>query len=1346
MVQFGVWRHKIAGIPARSFYALALLAFFFPGESVAQSLFTASSGSPFAAGNYPLSVAAADFNGDGYADLAIPNFYGNDVTVLLSNGSGGFTAASGSPFAVTGLNPISAAVGDFNNDGHPDLAVSTQSFPGKVNVLLGDGAGGFSPASGSPVTVGTFAESVAVGDFNADGLQDLAVANQQDNNVTVLLGDGTGGFSPATGSPFATGTNPQSVVVGDFNQDGHSDVAVANSGSNDITVLLGDGSAGFTQAAGSPFAGGNQPLSIKTADFNGDGRPDLAIADGGGTVTVLLGDGSGGFSSAVGSPFTAGSDTYSVAATDLNGDGYVDLATVNFADNTATVLLGNGSGGFTAAIGSPFSIGANPASVAAGDFNGDGHPDLAMVNSTDNNVTVLLNSAPLLTANPRSLTFYASAGQAASVSIPVSVTSARTGSTYTVSSSQTWLGGSPLSSPTGSTTNVTLSADPTSLTAGTYSGIFHFIAPNFFEATTSVTLNVTNPSGTLTAEAGSPFPAGSVPYSVAAGDFNGDGHQDSAIANVGSNNVTVLLGDGSGGFTEVSGSPFPAGIQPLSIALGDFNKDGHLDLAVANDVSNDVSVLLGNGSGGFTGAHGSPVTVGTNPFSVTVGDFNGDGNPDLATANLASGNVTVLLGNGFGEFFPASGSPFATGQNPISVAVGDFNGDGRPDLATANMGSNTVSVLLGNGSGGFTAASGSPIGVGNQPYLVAVADFNGDGHPDLAVPNNGSNNITVLLGNGTGGFAAASGSPFAVGSGPSSVAVVDIDGDSYPDLAVTNHNETTVTILLGNGAGGFRAASNTFTVGMAPISIATGDLNEDGRPDLAVANANSSNISVLLGAASFTSSTLTTTAASTITPGTAVPLTLTVSNSGTAFNSPRGTATFYDGATSLGTTSLSGSPYTFSATLGAGSHSLKAVYNGNTGSGASTSNTISVTVLQISQSITFNSLPNISFRSTPLTLTAFASSGLPVSFTSLAPSVCNVSSTSVTLLSAGQCTIQASQAGSGAYQAASPVTVTFAIAMATQTISFRIPDHSSSDAPFTLQATASSGLPIIYSVVSGPATISENMLSITGVGAITVQASQAGSSGFSPATATATFNVTLGSPVAISVGGAASYSMGTLAPNSYAVLFGSSFARQSPNGDGTSARELGGVTITITDSAGNSFTPDIFYASFGQTNFVVPAGIASGPATLTIQNANGATSTATFTVAAEAPGLFTADSSGKGAAAAQALIIGAGQRQLQPAYHCSGGSPVTCSPAPIPLTIGTQVHLILYGTGIRGAKGISVTIGGMPATVEYAGPQGQYPALDQVNVLAPPDLAAGKLQLVLTADGVASNPVTVQFQ
>ena len=240
---------------------------------------------------------------------------------------------------------------------------------------------------------------------------------------------------------------------------------------------------------------------------------------------------------------------------------------------------------------------------------------------------------------------------------------------------------------------------------------------------------------------------------------------------------------------------------------------------------------------GFTVGVKLDFATGTNPRSVAIGDLNGDGKPDLVVANYVS-TVSVLLGDGAGGF--GAKTDFATGPGPISVAIGDLNGDGKPDLVVANTTSNTVSVLLGNGAGGFGAKT--DFATGSVPYSVAIGDLNGDGKPDLAVAND-SKTVSVLLGDGAGGFGART--DLATGGNPLSVAIGDLNGDGKLDLAVADFGSNTVLVLLGNGAGGFGAVSG-FATGSGPYSVAIGDLNGDGKLDLAVANTFSNTVSVLL--------------------------------------------------------------------------------------------------------------------------------------------------------------------------------------------------------------------------------------------------------------------------------------------------------------------------------------------------------------------------------------------------------------------------------------------------------------------------------------------------------------------
>jgi hypothetical protein len=270
-----------------------------------------------------------------------------------------------------------------------------------------------------------------------------------------------------------------------------------------------------------------------------------------------------------------------------------------------------------------------------------------------------------------------------------------------------------------------------------------------------------------------------------------------AVANFFGFNVTVLLNDGSAGFSEAPGSPLAAGNVPFSITSGDLDGDGDLDLTVANENDDNVTVLLNDGSAGFSEAPGSPFLVGDEPLSVTAGDLDDDGDMDLAVANFSGDNVTLLLNDGSGSFNEAAGSPFLVGDEPISIAAGDLDGDGDMDLAVANQADDNVTLLLNNGSAVFNAAAGSPIATGNGPFSITTGDLDGDADLDLATANPGGfpDTATVLLNDGSAVFSEAAGSPIVVGGDPFSITSGDLDGDGDLDLALANVFGDNVTVL-----------------------------------------------------------------------------------------------------------------------------------------------------------------------------------------------------------------------------------------------------------------------------------------------------------------------------------------------------------------------------------------------------------------------------------------------------------------------------------------------------------------------------------------------------------------------
>jgi len=351
----------------------------------------------------------------------------------------------------------------------------------------------------------------------------------------------------------------------------------------------------------------------------------------------------------------------------------------------------------------------------------------------------------------------------------------------------------------------------------------------------------------------------SKPSNVAVADLNKDGRLDLIVASEEARTVSVMLGEkGEVPFRAVSTQTITLMESPGEMAVGDVNGDGQLDLALDHHDSYNVTLLFGNGRGGFATAPTSPVVMkqGQHPHThgLGMGDFNGDGKLDLATVNNEDNDISVALGDGRGGFTNASGSPFAVGPSPYPLTLGDVNGDGRLDIV-ANASatgparaqqlatSRALTLLIGDGHGGFKR-NDVPLRTG-QPWFAAVGDLNGDRKPDLVGTHHDQSSLTVVLGDSVGGFRETAGSPVDMGHNVWRAALEDVNGDKRLDVIAAGGDS--VRVMLGDGTGNFKPAPNSpYSTAPGTWRLVVGDVNQDGKPDVVTSNTDSSSVTVLL--------------------------------------------------------------------------------------------------------------------------------------------------------------------------------------------------------------------------------------------------------------------------------------------------------------------------------------------------------------------------------------------------------------------------------------------------------------------------------------------------------------------
>jgi hypothetical protein len=646
---------------------------------------------------------------------------------------------------------------------------------------------------------------------------------------------------------FTTGDNPVAAVAADFNGDGKLDLAVVNQGDNTVSIFLAKPDSTFAPKVDYPV--GTSPMAIVAADFKGDGKMDLAVVNStSNTVSILMGNGDGTFAPQTIVP--VGGAPVGIVAEDFNSDGKIDLAVASSDQNEVDILLGNGDGTFAGET--PIPLGFTPLTLQGGDFNGDGKLDLVTVDYGQEVDVLLSKGDGTFTSNFSS--FFISGGQATVYIAVGDFDGDGILDLLTVTDTE-WqflkgLGNGLFEAPTVvemTFAGFSVADSPIVVADFNRDGKLDFVSGN------AVMLGL----GSGIAFRQAPFTCWGTSPLIAA-DFNGDGVPDLVYPG------SVFLGSGDGTFGQTPNytltglPPALSALGPAPAVVGDFNGDGKPDVAVFGAVNNAQSAIvvgLGNGDGTFQPPVSSPIKDATYT-NLTVADFNGDGKMDIiAWATTISPTTTQYLdifpGNGDGTFQTAIQVSPPANAGTSTLAVADFNGDHKPDLAVITQkiaaGSNPayVQILLGQGGGNF--ATGQAISLLPSPpndqvapfdaenVFMLAADFNNDGKMDLAVADSGT--VAVLLGNGDGTFQnPAFYNCGGQGCDMRNFAVGDLNGDGKLDLVASGVSG--FSVFLGNGDGTFQTSILT------PVSLTTdpwsqiyvGDFNGDGKLDVAFWN------------------------------------------------------------------------------------------------------------------------------------------------------------------------------------------------------------------------------------------------------------------------------------------------------------------------------------------------------------------------------------------------------------------------------------------------------------------------------------------------------------------------------
>ncbi|MEW6411958.1 MAG: FG-GAP-like repeat-containing protein [Candidatus Zixiibacteriota bacterium] len=706
--------------------AICVLFAFTAEAAVEGPLFKASVHYPV--GYEPIDICIADFNADGINDLACAQYSGDSIAVLIGQGDGVYETAA---FYTIGTSQYYIEAANIDNDSDIDLVVATYN-----NIYTLDNAGDGTFGAATQISgLTTSPRKFKLADIDGDADNDLIVAHYDYafTDLTVWTNDGSGNFT--LDNAYTVGTYQSNLVVADFDGDTFPDIAVST-GVPNYSILLNDGSGAFV--VDNTYALGNYASSICTADFDGDTDLDIAITWYNG-LAVYANDGNGAFSSHSSSGVTGSG--YGLSAVDLDGVNGPDLAAV---DDSVYVYYNNGSGAFTSTRRYFFGDGGE--ALAVGKLDDDDNYDLA------------------IGLNPGNY------GSAASYVALLFNTQGDGDFEYPA---QSYTNDGPQSlcmadfNHDGNIDVATLDWWNDSVLVLTGDGTGHFAR---FQITA----------------------VGNSPYEIVAADVDAQNQEDLIIghSDATQNYITVLLSRTDGTF----GAPatYACDLRPRGVFVGELNGSGLPDIATVNSTGATISVLFNNNNGTFAAATNYPVISAPGHSAIDGGDLDGDGSIDLVIPNYTNHCVQAFFNNGSGDFSTSGNIAIGDIYYPYQVCVNDLDSDGYADIIVGSYDSSEVCVIMNNGSG-FDATQ--YYYAGYEQYEIDVSDFDCDGNMDFVVLNTESYNFSVFLGDGAGNF----GEPMHYGitsDDSEGMAIADFNNDGYPDVAVSNYNHDNISVML----------------------------------------------------------------------------------------------------------------------------------------------------------------------------------------------------------------------------------------------------------------------------------------------------------------------------------------------------------------------------------------------------------------------------------------------------------------------------------------------------------------------------------------------------------------------